>query len=176
MKYLETFRIHFVPKFVWNNVLLIEIGGTPKIVGKWQSMNRSMNAVGPVQSKWCLKGFTFMRGAHCVQTSMNLRRNEIHVLYSYFYNPFTQDFQDFCVKSANYMAQTYFNAFGHYVQQPSSTGDVNQTFRQPVKTFVYPWLRLTTKSHDQLTFIDVLYEPFWTKIGSSKESLWQCKY
>ena len=47
------------------------------------------------------------------------------------------------------------NAFGHYFQQPSAWRDVSRTFRQLLKTFVYPWRRFMTTSHDPLTFIDV---------------------
>ena len=45
------------------------------------------------------------------------------------------------------------NVFGHNVEQPSSWLDVSRTLRWPIKTFVYPWRRLTTTSSDQLTFI-----------------------
>ena len=49
--------------------------------------------------------------------------------------------------------------FGHYVKQPWSY--VNQTLRQPIKLFIYPWRRLYTTSHDQLN--SSVDEASWSK-------------
>ena len=53
------------------------------------------------------------------------------------------------------------NLFGHNVKHPSSRLDVNWTWRWPIKTFDYPWRRLTTTSHDQLT--SSMNEAGWSK-------------
>ena len=42
------------------------------------------------------------------------------------------------------------NEFGHNVKQPSSWR--RQSLRWPIKTFVYPWRRLTAMSHDQSVY------------------------
>ena len=66
------------------------------------------------------------------------------------------------------------NVFDHYAKQPWSWLDVSRMLRWPIETFVYPWRRLTTRSHDQLTFIGVWSQLVWN--CSSKGSQQQVKY
>ena len=66
------------------------------------------------------------------------------------------------------------NLFGHNVKQPSSWHDVNRTLRWPIKTFVYPWLRLTTTSLDQ--WCPSVYEASWSIKVHLREVSCRCKY
>ena len=51
----------------------------------YSEVRRSMNAMGPLQSKWRPKGVMLtLYGFHCVHTSMNLRKNEVHFLHLHF--------------------------------------------------------------------------------------------
>ena len=56
---------------------------------------------------------------------------------------------------------------------------VVMTWRQSGERFDILWRRLFTRGrHHMISWRTSMYEPCWSKIhvGSSKESLWQCKY
>ena len=57
--------------------------------------------------------------------------------------------------------------FGHYVKQPSSWIDVSRMLNWLIETFVYPWHRLTTTSHDQLTVVGVWSQLVWNSSSKS---------
>ena len=62
--------------------------------------------------------------------------------------------------------------FGHNVEQLSSWLNVSRTLRRPVKTFVYPWRRLTT-TINQPSSAD---KASWAKMVHLRKVRGKCKY
>ena len=108
---------------------------------------------------------------HWLHHPMNVKQSNFN---SYIYALFLDHFYaqivvvrwNLCKLHSSDMLLT--NVFSHDVKQPSPWLTSNRTLRCPIEMLVYPWRRLMTRSHDQLTFISVWSQLVWN--GSYKES------
>ena len=134
-----------------------------------------MNATGHIESKWRPKGVTLtLHGTRCVLISMNLRKNEIHLLYLRFV--FTSFLFIICgffyLNLANKRRRKVIIRRVWLLR--SLRLDVDRMLCRPINYCIYLWRRLRVTSCERVSFME--HEPRRSKIRSSKEIVGECKY
>ena len=107
-----------------------------------------------------------LHGTHCAHTSMNLRRNEIYLLYLQFV--FTLFLLIICEVLIKIWQHIWQRKVIHrrvwWIRSAAiSRHDVSQTLRRPVHFFIHLWWRLRVISREWVSFIGV-----WTSMFQNR--------